>query len=47
MSKADVTKLEIYEDVRVQFQTETLDQFEEIYVEKTGEISFVRKDKAI
>ena len=44
MRKADVTKLEIYEDVRVQFHTETLDQFKEIYVEKTGEISFIKID---
>ncbi len=46
MMEADLTKLEIYEDVRVQFQTETLDEFEEIYVEKTGEISFIKKDKS-
>jgi uncharacterized membrane protein YcaP (DUF421 family) len=46
MKKADVTKLEVYEDVRVQFQTESLEQFEKIYVEKTGEISFVKKDEA-
>jgi uncharacterized membrane protein YcaP (DUF421 family) len=46
MRKADVTKLEVYEDLRVQFQTESLEQFEKIYVEKTGEISFVKKDKA-
>ncbi|RZJ89107.1 MAG: DUF421 domain-containing protein, partial [Hymenobacter sp.] len=45
MRKADVTKLEIFEDLRVEFQTESLDQFEEVYVEKTGEISFIKKDK--
>jgi len=43
MRKADVTELEIYEDLRVQFQTETLDEFAKVYVEKTGEISFIKK----
>jgi uncharacterized membrane protein YcaP (DUF421 family) len=46
MRRADVTKLEVYEDARVQFQTESLKEFDKIYVEKTGEISFVKKDKA-
>lgn len=45
MRKADVTKMEVFEDVRVQFQTESLEQFDEIYVEKAGEISFVKKSQ--
>lgn len=44
MRRADVTKMEIYEDLRVQFQTENLSEFDEVYVEKTGEISFVKND---
>lgn len=46
MKKTDITEKEIYEDLRVEFQTESLDEFREIYVEKTGETSFIRKNKA-
>jgi uncharacterized membrane protein YcaP (DUF421 family) len=43
MKKVDVTTLEVYEDLRVDFQCESLEGFAEVYVEKTGEISFIRK----
>jgi uncharacterized membrane protein YcaP (DUF421 family) len=43
MQKADVTTLEVFEDLRVEQQTESLDAVAEIYVEKTGEISFIKK----
>lgn len=46
MREADVTRLEIYEDLRVQFQTESLDRFEKVYVEKTGEISFIKAESS-
>ena len=45
MRKADVTTLEIYEDLRVEQQTDKLDEIAEIFVEKTGEISFIKKEK--
>ena len=45
MQKANITKMEIYEDLRVELQTEKLEEFSEIYVEKTGEISFIKKGK--
>jgi uncharacterized membrane protein YcaP (DUF421 family) len=45
MGKADITKLEVLEDLRVEQQTESLDEIDEIYVEKTGEISFIKKEK--
>jgi uncharacterized membrane protein YcaP (DUF421 family) len=45
MRKADITTLEIFEDMRVDLKTDKLDDVAEIYVEKTGEISFVKKDK--
>lgn len=45
MRKADITTLEIFEDMRVVLHTDDLNEVAEIYVEKTGEISFVKKDK--
>lgn len=43
MQKADITTLEVYEDLRVEQQTESLEGIAEIYVEKTGETSFIKK----
>ncbi len=43
MRKADITTLEVYEDLRADQQTESLEGIDEIYVEKTGEISFIKK----
>ncbi len=37
--------MEVYEDVRVQFQTETLNEFDEVHVEKTGKKNFIKKDE--
>lgn len=46
MQKADITKMEVFEDLRVELQTESLADISEIYVEKTGEISFVKSEKS-
>lgn len=43
MQKADITTLEIFEDLRVQQHTESLAGIFEIYVEKTGEVSFIKR----
>lgn len=43
MRKADITSLEVFEDLRVEYHSESLEEINEIYVEKTGEISFVKK----
>ncbi len=43
MRKADITKMEVYEDLRAKIQTENIDAIEEMYVEKNGEISFIVK----
>jgi len=43
MRSADITTLEVYEDLRAKLQTETLEDVAEIYVEKTGETSFIKK----
>jgi uncharacterized membrane protein YcaP (DUF421 family) len=45
MLKADITTLEVYEDLRVEQQTETLEGIAKIYVEKTGEVSFIKKEE--
>jgi uncharacterized membrane protein YcaP (DUF421 family) len=43
MKKADITKIEVFEDLRVDLHEATLDDILEIYVEKTGEISFIKR----
>jgi len=43
MQAADITTLEVYEDLRAKLKTETLEEVAEIYVEKTGETSFIKK----
>ena len=45
MQKANITKVEVFEDLRVELQTESLADISEIYVEKTGEISFIKRKK--
>ncbi|MDB5250217.1 MAG: hypothetical protein JWQ40_4611 [Segetibacter sp.] len=45
MRQADITTLEVFEDLRVKQQTESLEGISEIFVEKTGETSFIKKEK--
>jgi uncharacterized membrane protein YcaP (DUF421 family) len=44
MKKADVSEKDIYEELRIQCQLGELDQIKEVYMERTGEISFVKKE---
>jgi uncharacterized membrane protein YcaP (DUF421 family) len=44
MLKANVTKLEVFEDLGVELQTESLEGIAEIFVEKMGEVGFIKKD---
>lgn len=44
MKQTDITLMEVYEDLRVDNHSESLEEIDRIYVEKTGEISFVRKN---
>jgi uncharacterized membrane protein YcaP (DUF421 family) len=46
MEKADVSEKDIYEELRLQCQLGELDQIKEVYMERTGEISFVKKETA-
>jgi uncharacterized membrane protein YcaP (DUF421 family) len=43
MKKSDVTIKEIYEDLRLKCHVKTFDTIEEIFLEKKGEISFIKK----
>ncbi|MGN6165565.1 MAG: YetF domain-containing protein [Flavisolibacter sp.] len=45
MSKADVSEKDIYEELRIQCQLGSLTKIEEVNMERTGEISFVKKEK--
>lgn len=47
MEKANITTLEVLEDLRVEQQTENLDEIDQVFVEKTGEISFIKKRKEV
>lgn len=45
MQKVNITKMEIFEDLRAEQQTDNLEEITEIFVEKTGEITFLKKEK--
>jgi uncharacterized membrane protein YcaP (DUF421 family) len=44
MKKADVSEKDIFEELRIQCQLDALDQIKKVYMERTGEISFVKKE---
>jgi uncharacterized membrane protein YcaP (DUF421 family) len=44
MKKANVTETDIYEELRLERHKDTLEKIKEVYLEKTGEISFVEKE---
>lgn len=46
MKKADITRHDIDEQLRINLKTGTLEEVEKIYFERTGEISFVKKGPA-
>lgn len=43
MHHVNITEHDILEDLRLQVQLASLDKIEEVYMERTGEISFVKK----
>lgn len=43
MDRSNITKNDIFEELRLKCHKTSLDDIEEIYLETTGEISFVRK----
>jgi len=43
MNRANVTQHDILEDLRLTTQSESLEKIKEAYMERTGEISFVKK----
>lgn len=44
MLKTEVTEREIFEELRQKCQLDSLDSIRQIYMEKTGDLSFVKKD---
>ena len=44
MQKANITEHDILEDLRLEVQLNTLDKIEEVYMERSGKISFVKKE---
>jgi len=45
MNSVDITENDILEDLRLAVQMKTLDKIQEVYMERTGEISFVKKEE--
>jgi uncharacterized membrane protein YcaP (DUF421 family) len=43
MKKASITKQDVQEELRINCQLNDLTNIEEVYIERTGEISFVKK----
>jgi uncharacterized membrane protein YcaP (DUF421 family) len=46
MKKANVSEKDVYEELHLQCQLGALDEIKEVYLERTGEISFVKKEKS-
>lgn len=46
MKKADITENDIMEQLRLKLNTASLNEVEEIYFERTGKVSFVKKKPA-
>jgi uncharacterized membrane protein YcaP (DUF421 family) len=44
MAKTNITENDILEDLRLEVQTDSLNEIKEVYMERTGEISFVSKE---
>lgn len=45
MRKANISKHDIFEDLRFETQLNSLDQIKEAYLERTGKLSFVKKEE--
>ena len=45
MGHVNITEHDILEDLRLQVQLGSLEKIEEVYMERTGEISFVKKEE--
>jgi uncharacterized membrane protein YcaP (DUF421 family) len=45
MNRVNITEHDILEDLRLEAQLDSLEKIEEVYMERTGEISFVKKEQ--
>jgi uncharacterized membrane protein YcaP (DUF421 family) len=45
MNRVNITEHDILEDLRIEVQLGSLDKISEVYMERTGEISFVKKEE--
>jgi uncharacterized membrane protein YcaP (DUF421 family) len=43
MNRVNITEHDIYEDLREETQLNSLDEIKEVYMERTGKLSFVKK----
>lgn len=45
MNRANITEHDILEDLRLEVQLDSLEKIRKVYMERTGEISFVKKEE--
>lgn len=45
MSKVNITEHDILEDLRLEVQLANLEKIQEVYMERSGKISFVKKEE--
>lgn len=45
MNRVNITEHDILEDLRLEVQLSSLEKIEEVYMERSGKISFVKKEK--
>ncbi len=44
MNKASITEEDIYEELRLKCNVYSLESIEQVLIEKTGELSFIKKN---
>ena len=45
MNRSSISEHDIFEELRMQCHSETLEKIVEVYIERTGKISFIKKDE--
>jgi uncharacterized membrane protein YcaP (DUF421 family) len=45
MNSVDITENDIFEDLRLELNSANMDKIQEVYMERTGKISFIKKEK--
>jgi uncharacterized membrane protein YcaP (DUF421 family) len=46
MNRANISEHDILEELRLNLQTESMDKVKEVYLERTGKVSFIKKENS-